>query len=85
MASNYNGNLVSLRQKREKLLAKKHRLSLEIKKFEKLSIEARDKIFNNIYKLSLAIENCNREITKIQKGMQNSNHWMDGDYNIVEF
>ena len=85
MASNYNGNLVGLRQKREKLLAKKHRLNLEIKKYDKLSVEVRDKIFENIYKLSRAIESCNKEIAKIQKGMQNSNHWMDGDYNIVEF
>jgi predicted nucleic acid-binding Zn-ribbon protein len=84
MANNYNGNLVELRQKREKLLAKKHRLNLEIKKYNKLSNETRDKIFENIFKLSIAIEKCNREILKIQKSMQNSSQWMDGDYNIVE-
>jgi predicted nucleic acid-binding Zn-ribbon protein len=85
MATKYNGNLVELRQKREKLLAKKHRLNLEIKRYDKLSIEARNKIFENIHKLSLAIESCNREIEKVQKSMQNSNKWMDGDYNAVEF
>ena len=44
-----------------------------------------NKIFENIHKLSLAIESCNREIEKVQKSMQNSNKWMDGDYNAVEF
>ena len=84
MASNYNGNLVELRQKREKLLAKKHRLNLEIKKYDKLNGEVRDRIFKNIHKLSIEIERCDNEILKIQKSMQNSKKWMDGNYNVVE-
>ena len=79
---NYNGNLVELRKKREKLLLKKHKLNLEIKKYNKMSSLARDSIFNNIEKLSIQIETINKEIEKIQLGMKNSYQWMDGEYVI---
>lgn len=77
---NYNGNLVELRRKREKLLLRKHNLNLEIKKYNKMSQEERDSIFSNIERLSIKIETINKEIEKIQMGMQNSSQWMEGDY-----
>ena len=79
---NYNGNLVALRIKREKLLLRKHNLNLEIKKYNKMPQEERDSIFHNIERLSIEIENINKEIEKIQMGMKNSSQWMDGDFEL---
>ena len=74
---NYNGNLVELRQKREKLLIKKHKLNLQIKKYLKLNTAERDRIFKNIERLSTKIDDLNKEILKIQTGMQNNSQWFE--------
>ena len=58
---NYNGNLVKLRKRREKMLMKKHQLNLEIKDYEKMTSFARDTIFRNIEELSIEIEKINKE------------------------
>lgn len=77
---NYNGNLVELRKRREKLLIKKHRLNLEIKNYNKMKGSARNSIFKNIEELTNQIGWINKEIAKIQEGMQNSGNWLNGDY-----
>lgn len=78
----YNGNLSRLRDRRAKMLQKKHRLNLEIKKYDKMTSYTRDGIFKNIEQLSIGINAIDREIEKIHKAMQNSNQWMDGDFNL---
>jgi len=83
-AKNYNGNLAELRKKRARMLVKKHNLNLQIKKYNKMTSFARDGIFKNIEELSVEINAINNEIKKIQKAMQNSEKWMDGDFNSVE-
>ena len=83
-AKSYNGNLAELRAKRSKMLDKKHRLNLEIKKYDKMTSYTRDGIFKNIEELSWQINAINHEIEKIQKAMQNSDQWMDGDFNNTE-
>ena len=83
-AKNYNGNLAELREKRARMLVKKHNLNLQIKKYNKMTSFARDGIFKNIEELSWQINAINIEIEKIQKAMQNSEKWMDGDYNSFD-
>ena len=80
-SKNYSGNLAELRVKRAKMLQKKHNLNLQIKEYNKMSSVARDGIFKKIEELSWQINAINLEIEKVQKAMQNSDKWMDGDYN----
>lgn len=79
---NYSGNLVELRKQKERILRKKHQLSLEIKDYNKLTIIARQTIHKNMYRLSKDIEFIDREIAKIQTAMQNCGQWMDGDFSL---
>ena len=79
----YKGNLVKLRHRKDRILQKKHLLSLQIKQYEKMKSKERDKIFDNIEALSKEISRIDREILKVQLAMQHSLNWMDGDYNPV--
>ena len=83
-SKNYNGNLAELREKRARMLRKKHYLNLQIKKYNKMTSFARDSIFKNIEELSWEINAINIEIEKVHKAMQNSDKWMDGSYNSFD-
>ena len=82
-SKHYKGNLVKLRHRKDRILQKKHQLSLQIKQYEKMKSKERDKIFDSIEELSNEITRIDREILKVQLAMQNSLNWMDGDYNPV--
>lgn len=79
MASYYNGNLTNLRQRRNKIISKRE----ELRKEYNYNIPVKEQIALNkkITELSNEVDKIEREIKKIQKGMQNSNHWMDGTVN----
>ena len=79
----YTGNLANLRQKRVRMIEKKHQLTLEIKQYNKMTHFEREEIFKDLYSISVQISHINKEIAKVQKGMQNNNQWMDGDYNSI--
>ena len=82
-SKHYKGNLVKLRHRKDRILQKKHLLSLQIKQYEKMKSKERDKIFDSIEALGKEISRIDKEILKVQLAMKNSLNWMDGEYNPV--
>lgn len=82
MATNYKGNLSDLRRRRFKIIAKKEELRKELS--YNIPMKEQISINKKIVSLSSELDKIESEIRKVQKGMQNSNRWMDGTYNIIE-
>ena len=82
MANKYNGNLADLRKSKTKILAKRAELRKQLN--DTVYFVKRLQLVKRIDKLSLNLDNIEKEILKVQKGMQNSNRWMDGTYNSVD-
>jgi len=82
MANKYNGNLADLRKSKTKILAKRAELRKQLN--DTVYFVKRLQLVKRIDKLSLNLDNIEKEILKVQKGMQNSNRWMDGTFNSVD-
>ena len=82
MATNYNGNLVRLRERRFRIIQKR----IELRKQLNENIPHKEKfgILRKINSLCLEVDKIESEISKTQKGMKNSKRWMDGNYNIID-
>ncbi|MBE7707029.1 MAG: hypothetical protein E7Z91_07310 [Cyanobacteria bacterium SIG30] len=82
MGSIYKGNLVDARLRRTRMLIKLKKLRQQIN--QNIPLNERIVIEKKIQKLRLDLDNLEKEMLKVQKGMQNSNKWMDGTYNSVD-
>lgn len=79
MASNYKGNLVNLRTKRSRMIKKRTYYREELR--DEIKFVNKTRILSKINRLTVEIDRIDSEILKVQKSMQNSKKWMDGDFN----
>lgn len=78
MANKHRGNIAELRKRRSRIIDKKASLANQIKNETKYLNKTR--LQNKLNKLRTELGGIIVEIEKHQKGMQNSNKWMSGDY-----
>lgn len=81
MANNYRGNLVNLRKKKDRMIEKRILLRREIR--DEIRLSDKVNIESKINRLTSEIDRTDLEILKVQKSMQNSEKWMDGDFNSL--
>lgn len=81
MANNYRGNLVNLRKKKDRMIEKRILLRREIR--DEIRLSDKVNIESKINRLTSEIDRTDLEILKVQKSMQNSQKWMDGDFNSL--
>ena len=80
MATYYNGNLSALRKKVMKIISKRAELRKEFN--YNLSLKEQDFINKKISNLTSELDKIQTEIKKVQKGMINSNKWMNGNFEL---
>jgi len=82
MSTFYSGNLAKLRDRRSRLIAKR----LELRRQQSDNIPKREQcgLHKKIYQIGINLDHIESEIKKTQKGMKNSNRWMDGTYNSID-
>jgi len=78
----YSGNLSILRKRKSKIIAKRSELRKQLG--FNLSLREYNAISKKIEELTKEVDKIETEILKVQKGMQNSNRWMDGTYNSFD-
>lgn len=82
MSTNYSGNLVDLRQRRSRIISKRIELRKQLN--DNIPNNEKSVILKRIRNLGIDIDRIEGEIQKTQKGMQNSNKWMDGNFKNAE-